>query len=447
VTELMPGLRTSWKLWLLAAALVAGAAAVAGLLAMKPLIRRYAEREARKYGFELELPEVDFGLGWLRFTNAKFSLIGVQRIAGSWTALDIDFDGLEARRFAATGIRVNVLGSVASLGPQLSAWTKDHPQVYGLPIAAREVSLSWRSTAAEPPWLEFEQGTIKPAQNGGSFRAERARIFGADAGKVGSVWTKEESLVALGVGSDDLLIAQVTLRVMYAASTPTAVIELAPTPLEKLSGAFGVALPLPGVLASGTVKLVFASRDSAGPVTGDIVAQLDGFVPPHPPELDGFVFGKVTTFESGLEINPEYTRAALRNVRVTAGAFELGGEGKLERLPDHVRILFDLRGSLGCAALASANLKSQLGKTIGPLLARAAREFLTGSVGVRVEIDADSRDLARAQLKRTIGVGCGLRPLNLPELSLPQLPPGLLELPKALPLPSALPPFPRLPPP
>ena len=39
---------------------------------------------------------------------------------------------------------------------------------------------------------------------------------------------------------------------------------------------------------------------------------------------------------------------------------------------------------------------------------------LNGSVSVFVKIDADTRDLAAAKMVRTIGVGCGLKPIDSP---------------------------------
>jgi hypothetical protein len=108
----------------------------------------------------------------------------------------------------------------------------------------------------------------------------------------------------------------------------------------------------------------------------------------------------------------------------------------------------DLR-ALPCDALAGAAAETQLGqllgKTLGKLAGRAAKDLVGGSVAVRVKIEADSRDLPNAKVTRTIGVGCGLKPLKLDiDLSkLPPLPSGLPPFPSGLPpLPSGLPPLP-----
>jgi hypothetical protein len=60
-----------------------------------------------------------------------------------------------------------------------------------------------------------------------------------------------------------------------------------------------------------------------------------------------------------------------------------------------------------------------------------------GSVQVTVLIDADSRDLPNARIRRRIGIGCGLKPLKLPTLE------DLQKFPSQLPsMPTTLPPLP-----
>jgi hypothetical protein len=106
---------------------------------------------------------------------------------------------------------------------------------------------------------------------------------------------------------------------------------------------------------------------------------------------------------------------------------------------------------------------------IAPFARQAARDWLKGSVSVLIRIKADTRDMANAKALRTIGMGCGLKPLPIPNLAelakeleaalpelgaglpplgsglpplgsgLPPLGSGLPQLPK---LPSGLPPFP-----
>jgi hypothetical protein len=128
----------------------------------------------------------------------------------------------------------------------------------------------------------------------------------------------------------------------------------------------------------------------------------------------------------------------------------------------------DLKGKLSCAAVADSAARARVGSVLGRLLGEAAKRVVQGSVGVRVVIRADTRNLSDAQVDRTIGVGCGLRPLSLDDLkklglptsleefaekaqqvseqldkSLPDLPKELPDL-KDLPIPSGIPPLPEI---
>jgi hypothetical protein len=426
---------------------------IAVLLLVKPLIRRVAEEEARQHGVALQVSDVEIGLGRLSFANATFTLVGVHGLTGKIGSLDIELRGLSPERIRATGLELAVIGSFPTVALELGAWTKDHPQIYRLPMIVRGASISWRASPEVDPWLTLEDGTLDPTHDGATFVAERAHVAGIAVGKLGARCTTDESVILLGFGTTDLATAPISVRVQHAIPEPTLLIMLAPTPVERLAPAFGVAVPVRGVVTSGQAELRFPAASTDGGASGNLAIKLQGFIPPHPRELDGFVFGNVTAFESNLKLDPTFTRATLSGTKVTAGAFSLSGDGSVERLPDHARVLLRLRGALPCGALAGAALETHLGKTIGAIMKRATREFLRGSVGVTVNIDASTRDLGAAKLERTIGVGCGLAPLrwptelrDLPKLNLPALPSNLPPLPSALPpLPSAFPKFPPFP--
>jgi hypothetical protein len=202
-----------------------------------------------------------------------------------------------------------------------------------------------------------------------------------------------------------------------------------------MAGPFAMPLPVKDVVGSGKVTFDFASRDSMMPTGGHARLDLEGYVPPHPVELDGFVFGNVTT-----------------------GKFVLKGGGNLTRQGDATRIRLDMNGALPCDALASAAAESRLARLLGRAAGRkagiAALRVVGGSVTVRVQVDASTKNLPDAKLERSIGIGCGLKPLTLEDLrelgeqlfagDLSKLPEDLGKLipPGPLPIPSRLPPLP-----
>jgi hypothetical protein len=240
----------------------------------------------------------------------------------------------------------------------------------------------------------------------------------------------------MGFGTPDFKSAPISLAVAYAATPPTATITLVPTDLARLAGPLGIPLPVSGVTASGRVDLVFRKGLETGPISGRLDARLDGFVPPHPVELDGFLFGNTTTFSTGLEVSADRRFIDLKNSRVRAGAFDLSGSGRIERRDAYAVIGMNLTGYLPCAAVAQSAAAAHVGTFLAEIVGTAARHVVEGSVSVRVRISADSRNLGAANVERTVGVGCGLSPLkDLDPKLLARLPKSLTDMANALPIP------------
>ncbi|HEX7452987.1 MAG TPA: hypothetical protein VF294_11910, partial [Polyangiaceae bacterium] len=202
------------------------------------------------------------------------------------------------------------------------------------------------------------------------------------------------------------------------------------------------------VVVSSVTTLAFPTGPLAGSLTGSTSINLKGYVPPHPFELDGFIFGDTTSFDTKFAIPAIRDRIVLSEAHLKAGSFELKGDGLLTRAPDHSQATLTLSGELPCSALASVEAESRLSKILGSELGakagKLAQQLVGGSVTVGLKVNADTRNLAAARLDRSIGVGCGLHPLSLAELAklvpfptdinqllqgLPTLPNGLSNLP------------------
>jgi hypothetical protein len=285
-----------------------------------------------------------------------------------------------------------------------------------------------------------------------------------DLGKVGASFARENSAIALGFGEADLGRAPFRVEVNPAPPTPTAKFTMAPIAAERLAKPLGVALPVPGVVVSTETTLSFAGAGAAETIQGVTSVTLKGYVPPHPFELDGFIFGDTTTFDGKFSIPPLRDRITLTEAHLKAGAFELRGNGLIVRGSDHSEATLTLNGQLPCSALGSVEANSRVSKILGSELGAKAGQFaeklLNGSVAIGISVAADTRNLAAAKVVRTIGIGCGLHPLTLAELAklvplppdvtallqgLPALPGDLSSLPALptlLPSPSGLPPLP-----
>lgn len=430
--------------------------AVVAFFAVGPIARRLALEEARKHGVELACDDLGVRFGSVTLSGCRFNLVGFPRIGGSMAELEVTLRWLSPAGIKLSRLSVEAEGSAATLALGIVEWSKKYPHTYRLPAEASEARLVWRQSASKAAWLDVSGGRVEHTGTATSFRASQTLVGEcptpkagpgcADVGEVGASWSGDDAVVMLGFGERDIAKSPVRIEVKHALPRPTAEIALSPIALERLAGPFGVSLPVKGVTASANVHLELPEKHQKGPITGTLDAALDGYVPPHPRELDGFVFGRVTKLESKLSVDESREKVDLSETKVTAGAFELRGSGSLLREEQHGLIQLTLRGNLPCGALAGAAADSHLGKTLGGFAGAVAQQLLRGSVGVTVKIDARSDDLPNAKVVRSIGVGCGLKPLrignidvDLSKIPLPPLPSSLPPLP---PLPSGLPPFP-----
>jgi hypothetical protein len=452
----------SGKRWLLILGIVLvlalGGAGVALLVVLPNWVEAKVLSTAQAEGVTLEPKDIAFGWGWVQLTQAKVTLDRVRSVGIQVGRIDVTLDGMSPTSIELTNVEGQVLGSLTNVGLELSEWTKAHASAYALPLSAKNVHAAFVEQAGAPPWLDVTGGSLTRTATGGVFAAEHARFLGVDLGKVGAGFAREGSAVALGFGEADLGRAPFRVEVSPTPPTPSAKFSVSPIAADRLAKPLGIALPVQGVVVSSDTTLTFPAN---GNVEGSTTVTLKGYVPPHPFELDGFIFGDTTTFSGKFTIPPLRDRITLTDADLKAGTFELRGGGLIVRGSDHSTANLSLKGQLPCSALASVEADSRVSKILGTALGTKAGAFaeklVNGSVAIGLTVAADTRNLAAAKVERTIGVGCGLHPLTLAELeklvplppdvtallqSLPTLPGDLSTLPALPALPSGLPPIP-----
>lgn len=440
--------RRALRPWIIVVATLVPLVLAGGALAfvkffLPSLVDERIKAEARARGVEMVWSDMTFWLTSASFEGVRFRLVGVPQIEATAKTIDVSLSSWEPKAIQAEGVKVTAAGSAADLALALTAWTAAHPQAFKIPVAAEDVDVVYQASPSDNPWLTVTGGALADGANGTSFSAQKAVFAGVDVGAVSAAWTSEAASVTMGFGAKDPGQAPVKLTVNHAARPPTATAVLLPTELAKLSGPLAVPLPAPGVVVGGQVDLRFERDLGSGPISGHLDSKLVGWIPPHPVELDGFLFGNTTTFSSDLVIDATRRVVDLMNSRVKAGAFELTGGGRIERDAVHASISMNLSGNLSCAAIAQSAAAAHIGSFLSDLVGSAARKVVEGSVGVRVKIAADSRNLDAATVSPTIGIGCGLQPLRgVDTEKLKQLPAKLQDLAKKLPPLPALPDIP-----
>ena len=397
--------------------------AVVGLWLYLPgYIEKRVVAEAKARGIDLTPGEVGFGWGWLQLSGATAKLTLAPSFEAKLKLVDIALDGFEPKSVEVSDVQIGVGGSLPRVLLELGEWTKNNPRAYEAPLVASRVSLKVAEAPAEAPWLELSGGFLTRTVAGAAFSAESCKLSGFELGKVGAGFTKTGGDISIGFGDQKAQAAPLRLDASVDAKGAGKMnVTLTPTKLGLLGKGLGIPLPLPDVIASGDVKLDLpAGAINGSEVKGKLSASLKGFVPPHPPELDGFVFGDLTTFDTDLAVDSARNRVTLSNSKVKAAKFELAGGGSIVRDGLDAKVALDLKGALPCDALAGAAAESRLGQLLGRASGkqgkRTALALVQGSVSVEVGIKASAKDLLHAELTQKIGVGCGLRPLSFSEL-------------------------------
>ena len=385
--------------------------AVTAVVGYLPLVRYLVKRETQRLGFLVAYDAIEvhgFFLGAV-LHGAHVDLDGVRGLHADVDQVVVDLDGARAQRIVTSGVRVAVEGSAADLLLDLGAWINGHPDLYRVPGEGTDVALTWTDTHGSPPWLSLENSSLTTNGTDAAFHTKTASVSGVPVGAAGAAWASAASTITIGLGNEMIGDAPIRVELHPNDQPATALLTLRPTRLESLGAPLGLALPAPGAVAEGNVALTLGTSAGQGVIDGTATFTLTGWVPPHPRELGGIVFGDHTTFATKLSIAEDHRKITLSEAALTAGSLRLKGGGAIERHDTYGVSTLDLKGSIACADVARSAVASSWGDLAGQLAFGVAKIAVDGSVGIKVHVEADTRDLRAAKLTHEVGVGCGLR--------------------------------------
>jgi hypothetical protein len=270
-------------------------------------------------------------------------------------------------------------------------------------------------------------------------RATQVSLAGRDLGAVPVSWSMQDDELAIGIDSEDPASAPLRIKARPAskggqppgpgarpAGDEGVHVEatLLPLPLGRLlrAGVLSASRSVPGaqgpgkeIVIDGSASFTLPIAADPRPIEGTAAVNLAGYVPPHPIELDGILFGDRTTVTTRFTLAADRDSAKLADFSVTAGSLKLTGEGTVARAVaaggalDHAVLDLRVSGAVACSILTRSAVTAHLGKLGGDLLGDLAKRALTGSVAVTVLVAADTRDLAAARISPSARVGCKLR--------------------------------------
>ena len=387
------------------------AGSTAAFFGYEPLVRHLVQRETQRLGFLVTYDSIEihgFFLGAV-LRGVHVDLDGVRGLHADVDEVVVDLDGSRAQRIVTAGAQVTVERSAADLLLDLGAWINGHPDLYRIPGEATAVAITWADAPGDPAWLGLQGGTLTTNGTDAAFHTPSATVAGQPLGAAGAAWAAAAATITIGLGNEAIGAAPIRLDLHPTEQPATALLTLRPTKLESLGAPLGLALPAPGAVAEGTVALTLGNRAGRGAIDGTASFTLTGWVPPHPRELGGIVFGDRTTFATRLAVAEDHRKITLTEAVMTAGALRLKGGGTIERRDAYALTALDFKGSLSCSDVARSAVASSWGDLAGLLAGDVARVAMEGSVGIKVHVEADTRDLQAAKLTHEVGVGCGLR--------------------------------------
>ncbi len=175
----------------------------------------------------------------------------------------------------------------------------------------------------------------------------------------------------------------------------------------ELEGVTNQAIPkwlgveLPGKSVTGKLDVGLTGKEA---LKGSFNATVAGYVPPHPRELQGILFGDATKVSGKFALDG--FSVTITDLSVKAGTLELKGSGEMALLDGHVTL--DLKGAVPCAELAVSAIGAHVGGVGSIIAGRLARGRLTGTVETRVTVDANVRDLEAAKVAPSAFVRCSV---------------------------------------
>jgi hypothetical protein len=233
---------------------------------------------------------------------------------------------------------------------------------------------------------------------------------GTNLGQLGARWNgKDPASIWLGAKTPEAAPLRLALDTASKPMRLTATLPKAK--VDDLARARSLSVPaeVRGASVEGTVVVTIGGPESKGMYAGTAAFEVKGWVPPHPKELDGIVFGNRTKLGATFEITPNLGEVRVSKATVEAGAFKLAGPGTVKREGLAAKIKMTLDGAVPCSELGASAVGAHVDGLIGDLLKGVARVGLGGAVKVRVTVDADTRKIERATVDQAVTMGCGLR--------------------------------------
>jgi ADP-dependent NAD(P)H-hydrate dehydratase / NAD(P)H-hydrate epimerase len=393
--------RSRWRRRLLVAAGIFALLCAIVAVAHGPIVRSVVTAQAGELGLDIEYQDLDVDLAGVTLKKATIGLQGVTGVRARADSLELRLGFFKLSSAVARPLVVQIEGHIADRLWALRTWSVAHPDLYRIESSAHQVRIEWREKPQQAPWLVVTSGTLVSTGKGQKLDALGVSVLGLPLGAISASWPEDPTAVTIDFGK--VSNAEAPLRVVLRPAADKTVVDAVLQPFRLASLGRNVPAAASRATLSGKSKVTLTR---AGAASGTASFAIEGWVPAHDKDLAGILHGKRTALDLAFTASEDRSKATLRDVVITAGALRLKGGGTLQREGDHGRLKLDLKGAVPCTMLAKSAASANLGDVLGQLIGEVSRRALEGSVAIDVQIDADTRDLARATVKKDVRVGC-----------------------------------------
>ena len=216
-------------------------------------------------------------------------------------------------------------------------------------------------------------------------------------------WAADGSHASVAVGGDG------ARAFLHADVRPTADgaqidVDVAPTPIVDVATRLRLDIASRAKLTAHATLTVHGS----GGFEGNATAQVDGWIPAHPKELNGILYGDKTKANVAFKAGDNRETVALDPLRVQAGALDLKGSGTIARGGKRLgKLRVDLQGSLPCSQVARS-AGGEMGGIAGAVVGLLGDHAVEGNVAIHVRAQGDLADLKNVAITHDEKSGCSL---------------------------------------
>ena len=381
-------------------------AGVGAALGYQPFVNWYIRREALARGFELDFTEFSIIPDRVTLQRASIHLVGISNVDVRCDELVVDLQDTEPQRVQCKGGSVDVTGASEELQPRLLSFAKAHEKSVRLPIL---FSGEIRYGDRDNPVVALS-GDVKSPGDGDFAFEGTVRLGQTKFGALSFHRTKDDKVdMGFGLTLSDKPVIHLTFD---AAAVPfKGTVSFEAQKIDDVCRAFSLPIPkgLSGSTVEGSVTFTLDGQLPSTPHHGTGAFVLNGWVPPHPRELDGIVFGKTTKLGTTFEVLPDLSEVRFPKATVDAGALHLEGKGNAVRDGFSAVAKMDLKGAVACSELGASAIGSRISGVVGTILRQVTRMTVGGTVNIRVQVEVDTKTLSEAKVDQAVDIGCRLR--------------------------------------